>query len=261
MFGKSENASKYQRTRQPIVAMAIDFPRGHHIAPHSHRRAQLVYAESGVMTISTVDGQWVVPPTRAVWIPAGIKHAIETSSRLRMRTLYLEESEFPLLPLQCSVVSVTGLLRELILAAVRIPNTYSTGSRDARVMRLIIDEIRTLKVLPLYLPLPRDPRLRTIARQVLGEPASQNDLNEWARVGRVSSRTLNRLFTAELGMSFGRWRQQARLQASLPMLAKGKSILEASLATGYESPSAFAYAFRRCFGTSPTRYFDESKSI
>lgn len=255
MYGKSENSADYQDTRQPIVTMAIDFPRGHRIALHRHRRAQLIFAETGVMTVSTSDGQWVVPPTRAIWIPAGTDHSLRMATRLRMRTLYLEAKAFSSLPRECTVVGVTGLLRELILASAQIPNDYLSGSRDARIMRLIVDEIRTLKVLPLHLPFPRDPRLRKVADRVLVNPAGKCDLRASASAGSISPRTLNRLFAAELGMSFGHWCRQARLQASLPLLAKGKPILAIAMAVGYESPSAFAFAFRRCFGTTPTEYF------
>ena len=255
MFGKSEVADDYQRTRRPIVAMAKNFPGRHRIAPHRHRRAQLIFAEAGVMTVSSAAGRWVVPPTRAIWIPAGTAHSVETSSRLLMRTLYIEPSVARSMPADSSVVSVSGLLRALILTAVRVPNDYASNGHDARIMRLILDEIHTLQVLPLHLPLPKDARSLAVARRVLAEPGSRRQLDEWAKLAFVSDRTLARLFANELGMSFGRWCQQARLQASLPLLAKRQSILNVALAVGYDSPSAFTYAFKRNFGSTPSEYF------
>ncbi len=255
MYGKSENRVNYQRTARPIVAMAVDFPSGHRIAEHKHRRAQLVYAETGVMTVVTARGRWVVPPTRAVWIPPNTPHSLEISSQLMMRTIYAEPERVRGLPEHCAVVSVSSLLRELILAAVRIPNSYAVKGRDANLMGLILEEIATLSVTPLHLPMPSDPRSLFVAKHILAEPSAALDLQDYARLIGVGARTLARLFSSELGISFGRWHQQARLQASLNGLAKGGSVLEIALEVGYASPSAFAFAFRRCFGVAPSEYF------
>lgn len=254
MFAKSEKRSDYQKTRNPIVAMAVDYRDGYYVAPHRHRRAQLIFAASGVMTVSTGEGHWTVPATRAVWIPAGETHEIRMTGMVRMRTLYFEPRAVPTLPRACAVVMVTPLLRELILEAVRIPSDYGPDGRDARIMRLIVDEIRTLKQLPLQLRFPQDARARHVAMLVARELDSPRRLSEWAELGGVSPRTLERLFATELGVSFGRWKQQARLQASLPLIAEGRGILETALQLGYESPSAFTYAFRRAFGMTPSRW-------
>lgn len=254
MFAKSEKRSDYQKTRNSIVAMAVDYKHGYYVAPHKHRRAQLIFAASGVMTVSTAEGHWTVPATRAVWIPPWQIHEIRMTGTVRMRTLYFEPLAVSALPAACAVVVVTPLLRELILEAVRIPVDYAPGGRDERIMQLIVDEIRTLKQLPLQLRFPQDARARAVALLVAAELDSQRRLKEWAALGGVSPRTLERLFESELGISFGRWRQQARLQASLPLIAEGRPVLETALRLGYESPSAFTYAFRRAFGMTPSRW-------
>ena len=64
-----------------------------------------------------------------------------------------------------------------------------------------------------------------------------------------------RAFFAQVGMSFGRWRQQARLFAALEMLAQGESVTEAAVAVGYDSVSAFIEMFRKMLGTTPQMYF------
>ena len=62
-------------------------------------------------------------------------------------------------------------------------------------------------------------------------------------------------FRLRLGMSFGRWRQQARLFAALEMLAQKKSVTEVAIAVGYDSVSAFIEMFRTMLGTTPQTYF------
>ena len=124
---------------RPIIALARDFPDGHLIQAHSHHRAQLLYASSGVMTVTTAQGIWVVPPLRAVWVPAETEHQVLCSGSLSMRSLYLDPSAVPGLPGQCLVLSVSPLLRELILEAVRLPPLYELGGPDRVVLRLPLD--------------------------------------------------------------------------------------------------------------------------
>src|SRR5258708_29298891 len=80
-------------------------------------------------------------------------------------------------------------------------------------MAVILDEIRTLPVEPLGLPLPADPRLQRIARALIADPADARDLDAWARWAAVSSRTLSRRFVSETGFSFTD-RKSTRLNSS-----------------------------------------------
>ena len=72
---------------------------------------------------------------------------------------------------------------------------------------------------------------------------------------KMSRATFMRLFRRETKMSFGKWRQQARMLNALLLLAEGRSILDVALECGYESPSAFSAAFRRSLGQPPKSYF------
>jgi len=152
--------------------MAKEFPNGHLIPFHRHARSQLLYASSGVMTVSTARGIWVVPPLRAVWIPAFTNHQIGCSGKLSMRTLYIKPEVSSNLPSDCCVVAIPPLMRELILYAVMLPRLYEPNSPEERIMKVILDLIRTLKVAPLDLPIPGDARLqriyRTLTKNVAG---------------------------------------------------------------------------------------------
>ena len=46
---------------------------------------------------------------------------------------------------------------------------------------------------------------------------------------------MQRLFLRHTGMTFGRWRQQARLLAAMERLARGERVLDVALDLGYES--------------------------
>lgn len=245
-----------QTNPMPMAVLAIDYPDRATEPPHSHPRAQLIHIISGVVTVWTEQGSWVVPPNRGLWIPAGVTHSLAISGLVRTRTLYVEQSAAPHLPDNCTVVAISPLLRELILAAVAIPLDYAPGSRDAKVMELIVEECRTLPVQPLHLPRPADDRISRICDGLMRDPADRRGLKEWAASCRITERTAARAFLDSTGMTFGRWRQQLRLIESLPRLARGQSVLTVALDLGYDSPSAFTAMFRRALGVTPSEYFE-----
>jgi AraC-like DNA-binding protein len=240
----------------PVTATAMDYGPKYLVKPHRHPVGQLIYAVRGVMVVSTAVGQWVVPATRALWMPASMVHAIRMVGHVRMRTIYVRRDSALNLPSACAVVAVSTLLRSLILEAVSVQLPYADGSRDSRLMRLLIDEIVQMPVLPLNLPIPSDPRLRVIHDKIKASPDTPNTIAQWARQFRLNPRTVQRLFLGETGLSFGQWRRQARLLAALEMLARGERIIDIALAVGYSSPTAFSTMFRRQFGAPPSLFFD-----
>lgn len=240
---------------RPVVTRPAKYPNGFVIPPHRHRRAQLVYAAEGVMTVTTEQGMWVVPPQRAVWVPALVEHSIRMTGQLLMCSLFITPDAVPGLPSVCCVVAVPLLLRALILHAVTLPRLYAPDSPDERLMMVILDQIQRLPVAPLYLPRPHDPRLQPIVEGLLQDPADTHTLTDWARTVGTSTRTLARLFLADTGMTFRHWGQQARLLEALRRLANREPVTTVALDLGYDSPSAFIAMFKRALGTTPGRYF------
>jgi AraC-like DNA-binding protein len=246
---------------RPVVGYAADFPSGHHIRRHRHAAGQLIFASSGVMTVTTAEGRWVVPPERAVWVPPRVPHAIRMTGTVRMRTLYLEGPAVAGLPTACAVVHVSPLLRELILRAVTVNQPYARGGPEARLVAVLLDELTTARTAPLHLSMPRDPRVVAITTRLLEDPADKRPLAAWARVAGASSRTLARLFRRETGLGFAEWRQQARLLRALERLAAGEAVTTVAFELGYEGPSAFIAMFRARLGATPGRYFVAAPSV
>jgi len=240
----------------PVAAgAAINYPIDHQIAPHTHKKNQLICAVHGVMVVASKSGQWIVPPTRAIWMPAGKTHWIRCIGKVHMRSLYIRPEAAPGMPLEPIAVSISPLLRELILAASEIVKPYDVDSRDDRLMRLLIDEIAILPILPLHLPQPVDPRIRRICQAISAAPDDTSTLIEWAQRLQVDPKTVQRLFSRDTGMTFGQWRQQARLLKALEQLAIGTKVVDVALNLGYDSPSAFATMFKRQFGQTPSAFF------
>ncbi len=156
---------------QAVVAYGRDLPGGTVLPFHRHRRAHFVYGSSGVMTVTTTSAAYVVPPQRAVWMPAGVMHRIDARSDVATRSLYIETSEATDLPTEVCVLQVAPLLRELVIAAVGAGTEYKPDSPQSRLMAVILDQIRVQPVAALALPMPTDPRLGKIVQSLITNPA------------------------------------------------------------------------------------------
>lgn len=251
----SEALTEIELETSPIAGRATDFPAGWHIEPHAHSKHQLIYAVQGVMVVQAEAGRWVVPPTRAIWMRAGMTHEIRCIGEVHMRSLLLAPDAAPKLLGETQAVGISALLRELIRAAMDVRQPYLPGTRDGRVMRLILDELRALPVLPLHLQMPTDARLLQICDALQLQLDDASTMADWAQRLVVDVKTIQRLFVKETGMTFGQWRQQARLLRALELLATGQKVIDVALALGYDSPSAFASMFRKQFGQTPSQFF------
>jgi AraC-like DNA-binding protein len=226
---------------------------------HAHRRAQLVHASEGVLTITTEVGRWVAPPERAVWVPSGMKHAVASRRPFRLLTLYVEPGAAPLLG-ECRVVAVDRLVAELLAAAAAFGADYPPDGPEERLVRVILDRLPELAVAPiLHLPEPRSPELARITRAHAEDPTDDRPLEAWAASVGMTGRTLARRFVAETGMTFGRWRQQLRLLLALERLGAGESVTKVAFEVGYDDVSSFIGAFKAAMGETPARYFGAAR--
>jgi len=243
-----------------VAGVALDYQAGEQIPEHCHAEAQLIYAVSGVMTVQTAAGRWVVPPERAVWVPALETHSIRMTGTVGMRTVYIRVEQAREMLAECSVVHVSPLLREIVLRIMDLPDAYGPDTRETRLVAVFLDEIRAADQVPLHLPLPSDRRLRRITNALRDQPGDPRTLAQWSHTAGGSERTLARAFARETRMTFGQWRHQARLLGALELLALGCSVTATALELGYDSPSAFIATFRRALGTTPGRYFDNRRA-
>lgn len=253
--GLTERHLEFHDTDRAMAAMEVDYPSGASTGRHAHPRGQLLYAIEGVMIVRSLAGSWVVPPNRALWLVAGLEHEVHMAGEVKIRTVFIDAQEISNLPAKSCVVNVSALLRELIVAAVRIPLDYREGGRDDRLMRLLVDELRESDVLPLHLPVPTDTRLKVICQTLIDHPADPSTADQWARRLKVTSKTVHRLFVKETGMTFAQWREQARLLFALRRIASGERIVDVAFDCGYASQSAFTAMFRRHFGTPPSAFY------
>ena len=238
-----------------VINSATDYPESWVIPDHSHEKHQLLYATEGVMVVHSAQNQWTVPPNRGFWMPSGHVHSLRCVGALKMRSVFVRPASFPNLPSETKAVSISPLLSELIKASVSLKPPYAEDSRDARIMHLILDELALLPALPLSLPQPADPRIRRICLALQDDPGDASTVADWSERLGLDQTTIQRLFRRETGLTFGQWRQQARLLLALERIAVGEKIIDVAFELGYESPSAFTSMFKKQFGKTPSHFF------
>ncbi len=216
----------------PIRVRSRPMPAGVRIARHTHAWAQVAYASRGVLRVATAGTTWMVPPSRAIWVPPYVTHEVVIVEDAFLRTLYVNESVIPSGLDACRVVEVSGLLREVI-AAFDTPGLSS--AREGLLGALALDELTRSEPLPLSVPMPNEKRLRALCEAVIADPANADSLD---------------------GVSFSQWRQQAILARAIPLLSQGRPLSHVAQELGYQSQSAFSAMFRRAFGQSPRAFIE-----
>jgi AraC-like DNA-binding protein len=249
----------------PVRAKSRRLAADTHIEPHSHPWGQLAFSVTGVVRMTAARSTYIVPPSRAVWIPPQVEHVVSVVEDAELRTLYLHQDaehcgpETPAAPdspwRECRVVEVSSLLRELVMHLSVEPGALLPTERERHLSALVLDELRRAQPVPIGVDLPQDKRLRTLCEAVLDDPTRWATLETCARSTGASPRTVARLFRSELGTTFLQWRQQVLLAKALSMAARKipMSVIAAEL--GYASASAFTAMVRRSVGAPPSRFF------
>jgi AraC-like DNA-binding protein len=243
----------FEQAPRPMVGFAYDYPAAHETGWHHHPRAQLLHAIAGVMRVATQSALFIVPPGTGLWVPAHMPHSVRMPTGLAMRALFLRDDAAQAGSKAVTVVAVSPLLRELILAACEQPVMWDEAGPVRHVVILALHEISHAATRPISVPACRDPRLQRVTEALLADPSDQRGLDAFAGMAGASSRTLARLFRRETGMSFQAWRRQLRLTEGMAALAQGETPARAAASVGYSSAPAFGAAFRAVFGMTPGR--------
>lgn len=238
---------------EPAMAFAHCYETNQHVAEHEHRRGQLLHLSSGVLTVTTRAGRWMMPRDHALWIPAGVRHAVDTIGSVAMHSVYVRPGAIPGLPHRLQVTGMTPLMRSLIIEAVRLRSDPG-NPRATFILGAMLHEILELPERPLGLPFPANHRLAQLCRDFVIRPSAHLSIDHWAEEAGLSRRSFTRIFRRETGLSLSAWRQQACVIAALPRLSAGDPVTVVAMDLGYDSMPAFTTMFSRVMGAPPKTY-------
>ena len=240
------------------------------VVPHAHPWGQVALSATGVVRVTAPHGSYIVPPSRAVWIPPGVEHAVTVIEDAELLTLFLHQGRGRCGPARsvaesadwrsCRVLEVSPLLLALARELDATPDGRGAlpgrdaMAREGRLAGLLLDELRRAAPVRLGVDLPQEKRLRRLCEAVIDEPSRHATLGAWSRDSGASARTMSRLFRSELGTSFLQWRQQVLLARAVPLAARRVPMAAIAAELGYASPSAFTAMVRRSVGAPPSRF-------
>ena len=219
---------------------------------HLHEQGQLVLSMQGVVACEVADNHWIVPPHCALWIPAGVPHQSRASSNAHGYFLFITPSASTL-PDECCTLSISAMLREMIIELCEGRSDRTTLSKDL-ITHLLVEELSAMPRVSTHFPIPADSRLQRVAEALIQAPDSRRTLEQWASFGGMSERTFSRQLFKDTGMSFGKWRRQLHLMVALKLLAEGKSVQQVAGDLGYEAVTSFIRMFKLALGTTPAKY-------
>ena len=259
MFSVPKNVEELRRLAEsdvPVLAFAFKRRTAEDWAPeHSHARGQFFALTQGLLVVEAGSERWMFPSQRCAWIPPDCMHKARSVGGAAGSMVYLSAEMCRGLPRTPCLFSSSGLLFAIVHRVLAWNPRQPLNPARKRLITVLRDEIAQPEQQPLRLPLPRDERLARVTHALLDDVGDDRTLEDWARVAGMARRTFMRTFSAQVGMSFGRWRQQARLFAALEMLAQRKSVTEVAIAVGYDSVSGFIEMFRTMLETTPQTYF------
>jgi AraC-like DNA-binding protein len=224
---------------------------------HFHDVHEIEYACRGVVEVNTQAGHYLLPPHQAAWIPAGLQHQTTLNAGAQTLAVLFEPGLVPMAGDRVRIIAVSALLREMMLYSVRWPisRTESGGAADSffhavgYVVAEALDDER-----PLQLPVSADPVV-TAATDYTRAHLDRVTVGDVTRAVAVSERTLRRIFRTHLGMSWRSYLLRARVLRSMALLAQpDRSVLEVSIAVGFDDVGAFARSFARHCGETPSAY-------
>jgi len=225
---------------------------------HQHPQGQLAMVLRGTVTCEVPGALWVAPLHGGFWIPGGMPHSIRVSADGNVCFLFVECAA-AVMPRTCCSLSISPLLRELILHLAALPDGAQREPQAQRLHAVLLDQLVRMPTEAMHLPVSDEPRLRRMIDALVHDPADRTTAAQWAWRLAMSERTLTRLVQLETGMSFGRWSQRLRLIMALQWLTSGLPVQQVANDLGYDSVSAFIAMFRKAMGQPPARYLAQRR--
>lgn len=221
---------------------------------HSHPWGQFTYVARGTLNFQ-VDGHNILsPPQYALWIPPDFEHASWNTRAATFRAVYISRHLCHQLPGRPCALAMTPVLKAILDEFARIDVREPQTPQQERLADVALDQIFSAERTESYLPFACSPVLKSILDEASSDLRHHQTTDQVASRFNLTTRTLERMCKAELGIGFGEWRQRLRFTLALDALNAGRTVQQIAYDLGYRSSSAFIVMFRRLSGQTPEQY-------
>jgi AraC-like DNA-binding protein/mannose-6-phosphate isomerase-like protein (cupin superfamily) len=223
---------------------------------HAHARHQLMYAFSGTLRLEAENGIFLLPPQRAAWIPAGVRHRT-TLHNVLSGSVFFAPALVAVDQPRVRIISASPLVREMVQFALRWPPGRSPDDPVAasffETLGLLCGEWIKEEV-PFRLPAARSRQIAAAMEFTL-EHLDLVTVALAAQAAALSPRQFRRRFRAESGIGWQQFHHQAQMLRAMELLVAPQATVTAvAYAVGFNSLSAFAKSFSRFAGQTPQHY-------
>jgi len=221
---------------------------------HAHCWAQISIPMSHAVTVMATGRALVVAPMTAVWMPAGVVHQAYIEQSVHVCNLFVNPALVSNAPTGACTFQMTSFVCELLLHMLAIGKAEQQSGYGQKLLEVLLETAEPAPLETVSMRMPRDRRLRSIARAVLANPMDERSLEDWSQYVGASYRTLARHFVSETGLTFHEWKQTVCIIRAMKMLSLGTSVCHVAAEFGYASVGGFTTMFKRATGHTPSEY-------
>nr|WP_245240820.1 helix-turn-helix domain-containing protein [Streptomyces spiramenti] len=205
---------------------------------HRHSRPHLVHVVHGAADVVVDDRTLRLRERESVWLAPRVPHAVRVAEGGLVLGPMLDPADTPgsRVRLLGPIPAVTEVMTAALGAA-------PAGEAQIRPFRQALGAALRAQLLE-YFPLavPHHPVARAIAEEARH---TRRSLDELATSHHMSGRQVQRLFLAETGTAFARWRTRARLNAAIRELLGGVPASLVAESAGYATRASLIRALAR----------------
>lgn len=228
---------------------------------HAHEKGQLTYVEGGIAYCNMPDRSYVIPARHYIWVPKHQQHymQIKHSKATTTRNLYFYSHNDHLNPFysRLGIYPVNELLLQMISYSARWERHVLPGDPGfsfLSAMKDVLPDISTT-ALPVALPTTQHERLQPVLQYIAQHFDQQLTLESVSHQFDLSPRTLSRLFTNILDMSFVQYLKTLRVVKGIEMILQtNQTLSEIAYQTGYSSIAAFSKVFYQLTNKRPSSF-------
>lgn len=219
----------------------------HEKISHTHKHYQLTYVEEGYQYFHIDQKIYFVPQHHIILIPSATLHRTTSDSESVILKIILFKSP-PTLEFyqKVQVFTAPSVLREMIMYSEKWNKHAMNDEEQAAFLHAILISLPHFYQENSFLeiPIPKDERLASVCQYININYKYTVETDALASLANMSSRSLQRIFKQETGITIKKYLQFIRILKSIELIDTNQyTLTEIAYMVGYKSLSAFTNSY------------------